>query len=51
MVFLLILLGLALVIAGTVMFRKNKKLLGGLMILVGGSLVVLGVVAILSFHP
>src|SRR5260370_42123448 len=30
--------------------RKDKILIGGLMILIGGSLVVLGVVAILSFH-
>lgn len=51
MVILLAILGLALVIAGIFMFRKNRKLLGGLMILIGGSLVALGVVAILSFHP
>ena len=51
MVIVQILLGLILLLVGIFMYRKNKKLLGGLMIFIGGSLIVLGVVAILSFHP
>ena len=51
MVIIQILLGLILLVVGIFMFRKNKKLLGGLMIFIGGCLIVLGVVAILSVHP
>jgi hypothetical protein len=47
----LALLGLMLLIAGIFMYRKNKTLVGGLMIFIGGSLIVLGIVAIVSFHP
>ncbi len=51
MVMVQLLLGLILVVTGIFVYRKNKNLVGGLLIFIGGSLVVLGVIAILSFHP
>ena len=51
MVMVQVLLGLILLVTGIFVYRKNKTLVGGLMIFIGGSLVVLGVIAILSFHP
>jgi hypothetical protein len=51
MVLLLALLGLVLVCVGGVLLFRQKKVLGGLLILVGLLFVALGAVAILSFHP
>lgn len=51
MVFLLILLGFALVGIGGALFYRKRKVPGGLLILVGVMCVALGMISMLSFHP
>jgi hypothetical protein len=51
MVMLGSLFGLVLFILGVFTYRRGQKAVGGILILIGGSLVVLGVIALLSFHP
>ena len=51
MIFLLILLGFALVGIGGVLFVRKQKVPGGLLILVGVLCVALGMISMLSFHP
>jgi hypothetical protein len=51
MVLLLALFGLVLLCAGAVLLFRQRKLLGGLLIVVGVLFVALGAIAILSFHP
>jgi hypothetical protein len=51
MVMLGFLFGLVLFILGVFTFRKGQKTAGSILILIGGALVILGVIALLSFHP
>jgi hypothetical protein len=51
MIFLLILLGFALVGIGGALFYRKQKVPGGLFILVGVLCVALGMIFLLSFHP
>lgn len=51
MVMLLTLVGLVLSILGIFIYRRGDKVVGGILIFIGGSVVVLGVIAVLSFHP
>jgi hypothetical protein len=51
MVLLLALLGLVLIGVGAVLFFREKKVSGVLLILVGVLFLALGAIAILSFHP
>jgi len=50
MVMIWTLFGLVLATLGVFLYRKQKKIVGGLLVFVGGSLIILGVVALLSFH-
>jgi hypothetical protein len=45
------LFGLALAIFGVFLYRRGRKAAGGVLVIVGGLLFVLGVIALLSFHP
>jgi len=51
MVMVQTLLGLILLAAGIFLYRKNRRMTGGLMMIIGGSSVLLGIIAVLSFHP
>jgi DNA phosphorothioation-dependent restriction protein DptG len=51
MVLLLIVLGIVLVIVGLSLFLKRRKIVGAVLFLAGATLVVLGTIALLSFHP
>jgi hypothetical protein len=51
MVMLGSLFGLVLSILGIFIYRRGQKAVGGILIVIGGALVVLGVIAVLSFHP
>ena len=51
MVMLGFLFGLVLFILGVFTFRKGRKTAGGILILIGGALVLLGVIALLRLHP
>jgi hypothetical protein len=51
MVLLLVLLGIVLVVIGSVLFFRQKKSPGGILILLGALFIALGAMAILSFHP
>jgi hypothetical protein len=51
MVMVISLFGLLLGIAGVFLCRRRKKVIGSLLILVGAVLLIIGVVAILNFHP
>jgi len=51
MVMLGSLFGLVLFILGVFTYRRGHKTVGGIFIFIGGLLVVLGVIALLSFHP
>jgi LPXTG-motif cell wall-anchored protein len=51
MVLLLILFGLLMATAGLAFFVRRRKTIGALLLVVGGALVVLGSIALLSFHP
>jgi hypothetical protein len=50
MVMVISLFGLLLGIAGVSLWRRRKKVIGSLLILVGAVLLIIGVVAILNFH-
>ena len=51
MVMIWSLIGALLAAVGIILFRRQRKLVGTLFIIIGGSLVILGVIALLSFHP
>ena len=51
MVMVASLFGLLLEIAGVFLYRRRKKVLVSLLILIGTALLITGVVAILNFHP
>jgi hypothetical protein len=51
MVMLGSLFGLVLFIVGVFTYRRVRKTVGGILIFIGWLLVVLGVIALLSFHP
>jgi hypothetical protein len=51
MVMLGSLFGLVFFILGVFTYRRGQKTVGGILIFIGGLLVVLGVIALLSFHP
>jgi hypothetical protein len=51
MVMLGSLFGLVFSILGIFIYRRGQKAVGGILILIGGPLVVLGVIALLSFYP
>jgi hypothetical protein len=51
MVMLGSLFGLVSFILGVFAYRRGQKTVGGILIFIGGLLVVLGVIALLSFHP
>ena len=51
MVMLGSLFGLLLFILGVFTYRRGQKTVGSILIFIGGLLVVLGVIALLSFHP
>ena len=51
MVLLLVLFGLVLLCVGSLLLFRQKKVLGGLLIVVGVLFAALGAIAILSFHP
>jgi hypothetical protein len=51
MVMLGSLFGLVLFILEVFAYRRGQKTVGGILILIGGLLIVLGVIALLSFHP
>ena len=51
MALILILFGLVVAIVGLVLFVKRRKTAGLLLFLTGSVFVVMGVVALLSFHP
>jgi hypothetical protein len=45
------LFGLSLAIFGVFLYRRGRKTVGGVLVVVGGSLFTLGLIALLSFHP
>jgi drug/metabolite transporter superfamily protein YnfA len=51
MVLILALFGALLVLFGAILFLRHQKVSGGLLIAIGGSLVVLSIIALMSFHP
>jgi hypothetical protein len=51
MVMVVSLFGIPLGIFGVILYRRRKKVLGSFLILIGGALLIMGVVAILNFHP
>ena len=51
MIFLLMLLGFALVGIGGALFFKRQKVAGGLLLLVGVLCIALGIISMMSFHP
>jgi len=51
MVMVVSLFGLLLGIVGAFLYRRQKKLLGSLLVFIGAALLITGVVAILNFHP
>ena len=51
MVMVLSLFGLLLGIIGVFLCRKGKKIIGSFLIFIGAAFLIMGIVAILSFHP
>jgi hypothetical protein len=51
MVMLWSLFGLSVAIYGVFLYRRGRKAIGGLLVVVGGSLFTLGAIALLRFHP
>ena len=51
MVVIVSLFGLLLVIAGVFLCRRRRKVVGRFLILIGTAFLIMGVVAILNFHP
>jgi hypothetical protein len=51
MVMLGSLFGLVLFILGVFTYRRGQKTVGCILIVIGGLLVVLGIIALWSFHP
>jgi hypothetical protein len=45
------LFGVVLFILGVFTYRRGQKTVGVILIFIGGLLVVLGIIALLSFHP
>ena len=51
MTIVLSVIGIVLAIIGVSLFRKQKKALGSVLVIVGVALLILGFIAISSFHP
>jgi len=51
MVMLWSLFGLSVAVFGVFLYRRGRKVIGGLLVVLGGSLFTLGAIALLSFHP
>jgi len=51
MVMVVSLFGLLLGIVGVFLCRRQMKVIGSFLILIGAALLIMGIVAILNFHP